>query len=104
MPSTRIRCANCLHCKMTWVASDLTGSRERRVRCAAGIWASKARREKTYSLHTVLTRTMEACPAFESMGQEDETAFLQDLRESLPAERIVERAPRRESGRAGSRA
>ena len=94
MPGRKIRCANCLHCKMTWMASALTGTRERRVRCAAGKWAPPAGREKTYALHTATARGMYACGAFSSMGEDDEREFLRDLREDLPVERIVERVPR----------
>ena len=96
MPAT-IHCANCLHCKTTWVASEVTGSRERRVRCAAGMWTNAAGGEKTYSLHTVLERRVDGCACHDRMG-DDEAAFLRDLRENLPSDRIVMQAPRRGSG------
>ena len=103
MPGRKIRCANCLHCKMTWMASDLTGSRERRVRCAAGGWHTPSGSEKDYPLYTLLARTMDACPAFSSMGEEDEREFLRELRRELPLERIVESLPEKEWPRGGRR-
>ncbi len=88
--STDIYCANCLHCKEFSHVSDRTGTRERRVRCAAHQWVTLAKNEKTYSLHTVISRRKSRCAHYESMGESDLQQFLATLRETLPTERIVE--------------
>lgn len=89
-----IHCANCLHCKEFFEVSELTGSRERRVRCAAGKWVTAAGRRKTYSLHTLLSRRMESCDRYDSMGEDDLQEFLDTLKTTLPADRVVERIRR----------
>ena len=91
--SQPIFCANCLHCKEFWYSSDLTGVRERRVRCAAGQWKTPAGREKTFSIHTVLSRRKDQCPHYESMGDEDLDEYITTLRNTLPVERIIEHPP-----------
>ena len=91
--STDLFCANCLHCKEFMQVSNLTGTREKRVRCAAGQWATAAGKEKTYALYTVLSRRVEQCAHYESMGEEDRDEFLADLSRTLPVERIVEKIP-----------
>ncbi|HPQ72217.1 MAG TPA: hypothetical protein PKW95_24055 [bacterium] len=91
--STDLYCANCLHCKEFTYTSSLTGARERRVRCAAGKWATAAGKEKSYSLHTVLARRKPHCDRYESMGESDLGDYIATLRETLPAERIVEHPP-----------
>ncbi len=89
-------CANCLHCKEFTHVSPLTGVRERRLRCAAGQWATPSGREKTYSLHTALIRRMAQCDHYDSMGEDDLPAFLKALRQTLPAERVFVNAPHSE--------
>lgn len=89
-----IPCANCLHCKEFFEVSELTGSRERRVRCAAGKWTTPAGRRKTYPLHTLLSRRMETCDRYDSMGEDDIQEFLDALKATLPADRVVERIRR----------
>ena len=103
MSRAKIHCANCLHCKEFTHVSDLTGARERRVKCTAGQWATPAGREKTYPLHTVLNRKTYQCDHYESMGEEDLKEYLVDLRNNLPAERIVEMPGDEDSARAARR-
>ena len=91
--TTDIFCANCLHCKEFTEVSQLTGTRERRVRCAAGQWATAAGKQRTYSLHTVLSRRVRQCAHYESMGEEDRDEFLADLSRTLPVERVIEKIP-----------
>ncbi len=91
-----IHCANCLHCKEFSHVSPLTGIGERRIRCAAGQWATPAGKEKTYALHTALERRLKQCADYDSMGEDDLPEFLKTLRETLPAERIFDGAPRAE--------
>jgi hypothetical protein len=91
-----IHCANCLHCKEFTNVSPLTGIGERRIRCAAGQWATPSGKEKTYSLHTALIRRMAQCAHYDSMGEDDLPEFLKTLRETLPAERIFVGASRAE--------
>jgi hypothetical protein len=91
-----IHCANCLHCKEFTHVSQLTGISERRIRCAAGQWATPSGREKTYALHTALIRRLAQCAHYDSMGEDDLPEFLKMLRETLPAERIFDGAPRPE--------
>ncbi len=93
-----IYCVNCLHCKEFTQVSPLTGIRERRIRCAAGQWATPAGREKTHALNTALDKRLKQCAHYDSMGEEDLPEFLKMLRRILPAERIFEkpsRAPRK---------
>lgn len=98
--STDIYCANCLHCKVFTHISERKGTRERRVRCKAGEWITSAGNEKTYSLHTVLSRRKAECAQYDSMGEGDLRDFIKDLEATLPAERIIEPSahpvPRRE--------
>ena len=89
----KLYCANCLHCKEFTHVSDLTGAKERRVRCAAGQWITPAGKAKTYSLHTVLSRRKERCSHYESMGESDLQEYLATLSDTLPVERIVEYPP-----------
>ncbi len=89
-----IPCANCLHCKEFFEVSELTGSRERRVRCAAGQWTTRAGRRKTYPLYTVLSRRMATCDRYDSMGDDDLQEFLDTLKATLPVERVIERIRR----------
>ena len=91
--STDIYCANCLHCKEFTHVSRLTGTRERKVKCAAGQWATASGSQKTYSLHTVLSRRKSQCAHYDSMGESDLKEFISTLRETLPVERIVEYPP-----------
>ena len=95
-PARPIHCANCLHCKEFTYTSLLTGVRERRLRCAAGQWATPSGREKTYALHTALIRRKDQCAHYDSMGEDNLPDFLKTLRETLPAERIFENPPRAE--------
>lgn len=81
-----IYCANCLHCKV-FTGQDRSGNRGRRVKCAKGLWLTPNKKEKTYSYHTVLSRRMRLCTAYESMGEATRDAFLRYLAQNLPAER-----------------
>ncbi len=98
--STHIYCANCLNCKVATHTCPRNGTRERRVRCAAGQWVTSAGNEKTYSLHTVLSRRKVRCAHYDSMGESDLREFIKDLEANLPAERIIvppsQPIPRRE--------
>jgi len=91
--SPQLYCANCLHCKEFTHVSELTGARERKVKCAAGQWATPAGKQKTYSLHTVLSRRKDKCSHYDSMGESDLGAFISTLHETLPVERIIEYPP-----------
>ena len=87
--TTAIYCANCLHCKEYTHTSERTQARERRVRCSAAQWKTPAGGQKTYSIHTVLSRRKADCAHYESMGESDVKDFIKSLRETLPVERIV---------------
>ena len=98
--SQKLYCANCLHCKGFSHVSDRTKARERRVRCAAKQWLTPAGNEKTYSLHTVLSRRKDECAHYDSMGEDDLQEFIADLKNNLPVERIIEMPDETASGRA----
>jgi len=89
----KLYCANCLHCKEFTHVSELTGARERKVKCSAGQWATASGKHKTYSLHTVLSRRKDKCSHYDSMGESDLGEFISTLRETLPVERIIEYPP-----------
>ena len=89
----KLYCANCLHCKEFSHVSELTGARERKVKCVARQWATPAGKQKTYSLHTVLSRRKDKCSHYDSMGESDLGEFISTLRETLPVERIIEYPP-----------
>ena len=105
--SQKLYCANCLHCKEFSHVSDRTKARERRVRCAAKQWLTPAGNEKTYSLHTVLSRRKDECAHYDSMGEDDLQEFIADRQvvlqvgnELLEVERIIEMPDETASGRA----
>jgi len=91
--STDIYCANCLHCKEFTHVSELTGARERKVKCAAGQWVTASGSQKIYSLYTVLSRRKSQCAHYDSMGESDIKEFISTLKETLPVERIIEYPP-----------
>ena len=97
--SPQLYCANCLHCKEFTHVSERTGVHERRVRCAAKQWLTPAGNEKNYSLHTVLLRRKDECAHYDSMGEDDLQEFLEDMENTLPAERIIEMPDEPASGR-----
>lgn len=87
-----IRCADCAHCKVFKHASE-SGRYILRVRCARDHW----RRGKdgtviaTYHYHTVLRRSVSACPDYVSLSanDDDRRAYLDDLACTLPVEKLV---------------
>jgi len=79
--STRVHCANCIHCKL--VPSPSEGGRYRlRVRCDAGKWRKPLGEEKIYKYFTVARRSAVSCSSYEDMGEADD--YLRDLPSLLP--------------------
>lgn len=78
----RIFCANCIHCKLLPSPSGEEGHYRLRVRCEMGKWKKQLGTEKIYKYFTVARRSIEACDAYEDMGETEE--FLKDLRMVLP--------------------
>jgi hypothetical protein len=78
----KVYCANCTHCKLLRVAAGNGSQYYLRVRCDAGKWRKKLGEEKVYKFFTVARRTLDACDAYEPMG--DVKEFLKELKKSLP--------------------
>jgi len=78
----KIYCANCIHCKLVPSSPDGDERYFLRVRCAAGKWKKKLGEEKIYKYCTVARRSLDACDAYEPMG--DTKEFIRDLKKSLP--------------------
>jgi hypothetical protein len=78
----KIYCANCIHCKL--VPARFSGDERYvlRIRCAAGKWKKKLGAEKLYKYCTITRRYLNACDAYEEMG--DTRAYIRELRKSLP--------------------
>ncbi|MDR3122808.1 MAG: hypothetical protein LBU16_03405 [Treponema sp.] len=78
----KIYCANCIHCKL--VPARFSGDERYvlRIRCAAGKWKKKLGAEKLYKYCTITRRYLDACDAYEEMG--DARAYIRELRKSLP--------------------
>jgi hypothetical protein len=77
----KIYCANCIQCKLV---SARTGKDERaalRIRCAAGKWKKRLGEEKLYKYSTITRRYLDACDAYEEMG--DTREFIRELRKNL---------------------
>ncbi len=79
----RIFCANCIHCKLVQAPASAEGHYRLRVRCEMGKWRKKLGEEKQYKYFTVARRSIEACDAYEDMGETQE--FIRDLEQVLPA-------------------
>jgi hypothetical protein len=80
--STRIFCANCIHCKLVPSPANGTNQYYLRVRCELGNWRKKLGEEKIYKYFTVARRSIPYCGGYEDMG--DSREFIRDLRKSLP--------------------
>ena len=79
----KIYCANCIHCVVVKVPlDDNKGRYVLRVKCKQQKWRKKLGEEKLYKYFTVIRRTMDDCPDYESMG--DAKEFLRELRKNLP--------------------
>jgi hypothetical protein len=78
----KVYCANCTHCKLLRLAAGNGSQYYLRVRCDAGKWRKKLGEEKVYKFFTVARRTLDACDAYEPMGDVNE--FLKELKKSLP--------------------
>ncbi len=80
--TSKIYCANCIHCKL--VPSNPDGGKRYflRVRCAAGKWQKKMGDEKVYKYCTVTRRSFPYCDAYEPMGESSD--FIRDLKNTLP--------------------
>jgi hypothetical protein len=80
--STRIFCANCIHCKLVSAPAAVSDQYYLRVRCDSGKWRKKLGEEKIYKYFTVARRSIPSCDAYEPMG--DVKDFIRDLKKSLP--------------------
>lgn len=80
--TSRIFCANCIHCKLVPSPAETEGRYRLRVRCEAGKWVKKLGEEKIYKYFTVARRSIPVCESYEDMGESAE--FLKDLRSLLP--------------------
>lgn len=78
----KIYCANCIHCKLVPASPEGDGRYYLRVRCAAGKWRKKLGEEKIYKYCTVSRRSLDACDAYEDMG--DSAEFIRELKRTLP--------------------
>lgn len=79
--SSKIYCANCIHCKLVRVPVG-NNEYQLRVRCDAGMWKKKLGEEKIYKYFTVARRAVDSCPSYEPMGEPRE--FLRELKKTLP--------------------
>lgn len=80
--TTKIFCANCIHCKLVPSAAEKAGQFYLRVRCDAGKWKKKLGEEKLYKYFTVTRRAIESCDSYEEMGEP--TEYIRELRKTLP--------------------
>jgi hypothetical protein len=79
--SGKIYCANCMHCKLIPAKSDKEELYFLRIRCSAGKWKKKLGEEKLYKYCTVTRRYLDACDAYEAMG--DTMEFIRDLKKTV---------------------
>jgi hypothetical protein len=79
--SGKIYCANCMHCKLIPAKSDKEEQYLLRIRCSAGKWKKKLGEEKLYKYCTITRRYLDACDAYDAMG--DTREFIKELRSSL---------------------
>jgi hypothetical protein len=80
--SGKIYCANCIHCKLVPAKNEGESEYVLRIRCAAGKWKKKLGQEKMYKYFTITRRYLDACDAYEEMG--DTREFIRELRKTLP--------------------
>ena len=80
--SSKIYCANCIHCKLVRLALGKANQYQLRVRCGAGKWKKKLGDEKFYKYFTVARRSLDSCDSYEPMG--DVKDFLKELKKTLP--------------------
>ncbi len=80
--TSKIYCANCIHCKLVPAPADTSGQFYLRVRCDAGKWRKKLGGEKQYKYFTVTRRSIDCCDSYEDMGDAGE--FIRDLKKTLP--------------------
>jgi hypothetical protein len=78
----KIYCANCIHCKLVPAKPAGDDRYVLRIRCAAGKWKKKLGEEKLYKYCTIARRYLDACDAYEEMG--DTRSYIRDLKKSLP--------------------
>lgn len=81
--STKIYCANCIHCKLVTSPADTSDQFYLRVRCAAGKWRKKMGEEKIHKYFTVSRRSIDFCDSYEDMGETED--FIRNLRKTLPS-------------------
>jgi hypothetical protein len=80
--TSKLFCANCIHCKLIKNPVGNGSQYNLRVRCDAGRWKKKLGEEKVYKYFTVIRRTMDKCDSYEPMG--DAQIFLKELKKNLP--------------------
>jgi hypothetical protein len=78
----KIYCANCIHCKLVPARRSGDERYVLRIRCAAGKWKKKLGAEKLYKYCTITRRNLNACDAYEEMG--DPQTYIKELKKSLP--------------------
>jgi hypothetical protein len=78
----KIYCANCIHCKLVPARFSEDERYVLRIRCAAGKWKKKLGTEKLYKYCTITRRYLNACDAYEEMG--DTRTYIRELRKTLP--------------------
>ncbi|MCG8451961.1 MAG: hypothetical protein MI717_02110 [Spirochaetales bacterium] len=88
--STKIYCANCIHCKLIRTRTE-DDQYVLRVRCDAGKWKKKLGEEKFYKYFTVARRSLETCDAYTPMGESK--PFMKELRKTLPIKDEVYQNP-----------
>jgi hypothetical protein len=92
--SGKIYCANCIHCKLVPAKSEKEEHYVLRIRCAAGKWKKKLGEEKLYKYCTITRRYLDACGAYDAMG--DTREFIRELRKNLSGKDEIYGSPETE--------
>ncbi|GHU64084.1 hypothetical protein FACS189447_00130 [Spirochaetia bacterium] len=79
--SGKIYCANCINCKLVPAKSEKDERYVLRIRCSAGKWKKKLGEEKLYKYCTITRRYLDACDAYDAMG--DTREFIRELRKNV---------------------